>query len=141
MTANMVVEHLKNPKVIFKEINRVLKPDGIFIFHTPNVLSYLGMIRRLVPNILKDKIIFLIEGRKKKDIFNAYRRVNTRKNIIRLAEETGFQILKIKMVVTSAQFAIIPPLMLIELIWIKLLMTKPLKSLRTNIIAILRKEK
>lgn len=137
----MVVEHLKNPKVIFKEINRVLKPDGIFIFHTPNVLSYLGMIRRLVPNILKDKIIFLIEGRKKKDIFNAYRRVNTRKNIIRLAEETGFQILKIKMVVTSAQFAIIPPLMLIELIWIKLLMTKPLKSLRTNIIAILRKEK
>jgi ubiquinone/menaquinone biosynthesis C-methylase UbiE len=140
LTANMVVEHLENPNLIFKEINRALKPGGIFIFHTPNILSYLGVIGKIVPGVLKEKIILFLEGRRKKEVFRTWYRVNTREHIIRLAKETGFEVLKIRMIVTSAQFAVIPPLMLIELTWIKLLMTKPLKSLRTNIIAILRKE-
>src|SRR6187549_1083897 len=33
-TANMVVEHLDSPRIQFTEINRILKPGGIFIFHT-----------------------------------------------------------------------------------------------------------
>jgi len=31
-----VVEHVQNPKKMFKEIQRVLKPGGYFIFQTPN---------------------------------------------------------------------------------------------------------
>lgn len=35
VTANMVVEHLESPDVQFQEVNRILKPGGVFIFHTP----------------------------------------------------------------------------------------------------------
>src|SRR4030095_86368 len=38
VTANMVVEHLADPVEQFCEINRVLKPGGRFLFHTPNTL-------------------------------------------------------------------------------------------------------
>ncbi|HMF58364.1 MAG TPA: class I SAM-dependent methyltransferase, partial [Pyrinomonadaceae bacterium] len=34
VTANMVVEHLDAPAVQFAEVHRILRPGGIFIFHT-----------------------------------------------------------------------------------------------------------
>jgi len=43
------------------------------------------------------------------------------------------------MIVNTAAFAVIPPLAIMELLWIKCLMFKSLRTLRTNIIAILRK--
>src|SRR6266404_459531 len=41
VTANMVVEHLDKPEVQFQEVYRILKPGGLFLFHTPNALGYL----------------------------------------------------------------------------------------------------
>lgn len=139
VTANMVVEHLDKPATQFQEINRILKPGGIFIFHTPNIFGYTTAIARLIPNIVKDKLIYLLQGRREKDIFDTYYRGNTRREIYKLSANTGFQVMKIKMIVSSAQFVVIPPLVIFELIWIRLLMTKPFKPLRTNIIAILKK--
>lgn len=140
VTANMVVEHLDNPDVQFQEVNRVLKHGGIFVFHTPNVFGYALIMRRLVPNILKNKFIYFLQGRKEKDIFNTYYKANTRKRISHLAKTTGFEVVKIKMVVSCAQFIIIIPFVILELLWIRILMTKLFKPLRTNIIAVLRKQ-
>lgn len=49
------LEHVENPEQIIREASRVLKPDGLFFFHTfnRNVLSYLLVIKCvdwLVPN-------------------------------------------------------------------------------------------
>jgi len=138
-TANMVVEHLDNPGTQLKEIRRVLNPKGIFIFHTPNILGYSTIIGRLVPNILKNKLIHIFQGRKEEDIFDTYYKANSIRTINRLASNTGFEVEKIKMVNSSAQFIIIPPLVLLELIWIRILMRKRNKSLRPYIIATLKK--
>lgn len=139
VTANMVVEHLVNPEEQFQEINKILKPDGVMIFHTPNIFGYTTIMRRLVPKILKNKLIFLLDGREKEDVFDTYYKANSKKRIINLAQKSGFNILKIKMIVSTAMFAIIPPLAIFELICIKILMTKLFKPLRPNIIAILKK--
>ena len=36
ITANMVLEHVRDPASLFKEVARVLGPGGLFLIHTPN---------------------------------------------------------------------------------------------------------
>ncbi len=140
VTANMVVEHLDFPEIQFKDVLRILKRGGLFIFHTPNAVSYVTIVNRLVPETLKKKLIYVLEGRKEEDVFETHYKANTARRISALARLTGFEAVKIKMLVTSAAFALVLPVAVAELIWIRLLMTRPFKPLRTNIIAILRKQ-
>jgi hypothetical protein len=57
----------------------------------------------------------------------------------RLAAETGLALEDVDLVTTSAALVVIPPAVVLELLWIRLLMTKALRPLRTNLIAVLRK--
>jgi ubiquinone/menaquinone biosynthesis C-methylase UbiE len=139
VTANMVVEHLENPSEEFREVCRVLAPGGLFIFHTPNALGYGTVMARLVPERFKSRLIYFLESRREEDVFETHYKANTRKKIEELAAETGFRVLNMKMIVTAAIFAVVPPLAVAELILIRILMTKPCKGLRTNIITIMRK--
>ena len=139
VTANMVVEHLDNPDVQFQEVYRVLKPGGLFMFHTPNALGYLTIGARLVPDRFKDRLVYLLDGRSENDVFETHYKANTRKKIGEVAQAAGFELMKIKMLVSEAGFMFVPPLAVPELVWIRLLMTKSFKPLRTTIIAILKK--
>lgn len=139
VSANMVVEHLDAPARQFAEIHRILKPGGRFIFHTPNTLGYTTLCARLLSNSFKKKLVYLLEGRKGEDIFPAYYRANSESRIRQLAQSTGFHIEKIKLIVSSAEAAIVPPIAVLELLWIRMLMTRSLRKFRVNIIAILEK--
>lgn len=140
VTANMVVEHLNDPASQFKEIRRVLKPEGLFIFHTPNLLGYVAILSKLVPEGLKAKVIYFLQQRHENDIFPAFYKINTAGAINSMSKETGFDVTKIKMIVSSANFVMFPPLLIPELLWIRLLMTRPFRQLRPNIIAVLKKK-
>ncbi len=139
-TANMVVEHFDNPKVQFSEINRVLKPNGIFIFHTVNGTGYFAIMRKIVPNVFAKKLAKVLDGRESDDVFEVHYKANSEKKVRLLAQETGFEVEKIKLISSDATFALIPPLAVIELLWIRLLMQKSLQKLRTNIIVVLKKK-
>ena len=140
VTANMVVEHLDDPQVQFREVNRVLKPGGLFIFHTPNEYGHFSMMRKMVPGFAVKKLSKLLDGRDAEDVFEVHYKANNEKAIEKLAKETGFETKEIKLVSSDAVFAIVPPLAVAELIWIKILKAESLKSLRTNIIAVLKKK-
>lgn len=139
VTANMVVEHLYRPNDQFLEISRILRPGGLFIFHTPNAHGYITVMSRLFPEGLKKKLIALLEERAEDDVFETHYKANSKKQIRDVAKMTGFEVVKLRMLVTDGAFVLIPPLSIAELIWIRILMTKPFAAMRTNIIAILQK--
>lgn len=64
LLTNFVLEHIKSPETFFKEVNRVMKTNGIFIIWTPNANSISGIIIRLFPFSLTNKIkkVFLNGG-------------------------------------------------------------------------------
>lgn len=139
VSANMVVEHLDQPAVQFREVFRVLKPGGIFIFHTPNARGYTTMAARLTPESFKVGLIKVLDGRPSEDVFRTHYRANTESQICKLAQETGLHVKSIRYVASSAKFAVIWPLAFLELFWIKLLLNRHFRSWRTNLIVTLRK--
>jgi|SRR5580704_243111 SAM-dependent methyltransferase len=139
VTANMVVEHLAEPDLQFREIHRILRPGGLFVFHTPNAYGYMTLFARLVPEFMKGRLIQLLDGRAAEDVFKTYYRANTESQIRRLAQQTGFEIEKLRLVASVAKFAVIAPLAFFELLWIRLLLWRGLRSLRTNLIVTLKK--
>jgi len=134
-----VVEHLSEPAAQMREVRRVLKQGGILIFHTPNARSYFVILRKLIPDGISKRLARILEDRPADDVFEVHYKANTPARIRQLASNSGFKVTELRMISTDAALWIIPPLVVAELLWIKALMTRPLSSLRTNIIAVLRK--
>lgn len=84
-----VLEHLENPAKVFKEIHRVLRPNGLFFFATPNYdyfpLKIIYSLKSLNLNHLLNKFIF---GRESEDIFPTHYKANTLKEIKRYVNGT-----------------------------------------------------
>ncbi|HET7218519.1 MAG TPA: class I SAM-dependent methyltransferase [Vicinamibacterales bacterium] len=139
VTANMVVEHLDSPEAQFREVSRLLRPKGLFLFHTPNALGYGVMLGRLLPDAVKRRLARVLQGREAHDVFETYYRANTEARIRELASASGFTVATVDIFVADAVFAMIPPLAFLELLWLRLLMTRPFRQFRTNIITVLQK--
>lgn len=140
VSANMVVEHLEEPALQFSEIQRVLRPGGSFVFHTPNLHGYIARIAAALPEGLKGSLISVLERRKSEDVYPTFYRANTVEQVEALAQRTGFEVVRIARVTTTAQTAIVPPLAFAELLWLRMLERNPaLERYRTNLIVQLRR--
>lgn len=139
VTANMVVEHLDHPERQFREITRVLRQGGVLLLHTPNALGYSTVVGRMVPEGVKRILIRALDSRSPEDVFPTHYRANTRRALEHVANRAGLQLSSCSMVATDAMFAVVPPMAAIELMLIRLLMTRRLRNFRPNIIAVLKK--
>jgi ubiquinone/menaquinone biosynthesis C-methylase UbiE len=98
VTCNMVVEHLGDPPQCFAEIQRVLAPGGVVIFHTPNLRNYMVFLNhtlgRILPRGLVLGLIRAGEGRAAEEVFPTFYRMNTPGRVRAVARELGFTVEK-----------------------------------------------
>jgi SAM-dependent methyltransferase len=139
ITANMVVEHLANPRLVFAEIHRVLVPGGTFLFHTPNVNGYITAVNKYLPDRIKKLAAKVLNGRDPDDVYPTFYRCNTEESIIYAASATGLEVERFLHIPSTAIFVRILPIAAVELLWIRATMRQSLARFRTNIIVLLHK--
>lgn len=87
-----VMEHVKHPEKVFREVARVLKPGGLFAFVTPNRRSLLVFFRRLLNYRTAKRLVRSLYGREEADTFDVVYGANTVRKIEHLAKEIGFAV-------------------------------------------------
>ncbi len=91
-----VLEHLPEPVTVFEEIHRVLKPDGRFLFKTPNKWHYVALIARSTPHSFHE-YVNRVRGREEHDTFPTLYRVNSPRKIRECASKAGFREVEIRL--------------------------------------------
>ena len=89
--ADNVLEHLEDPSDAFREIHRVLKTGGSFVFKTPNRWHYMPLIAKATP-FRFHRYVNRRRGRADSDTFPTRYRANSSSQLRRLAAATNFQV-------------------------------------------------
>jgi ubiquinone/menaquinone biosynthesis C-methylase UbiE len=98
VTCNMVVEHLDKPGRAFAEVARCLRPGGAIVVITPNLLNYgiMGnaVASKVMPEEWRLRLVRNSDSREPKDVFPVRYKANTMRSLVRLFNESGFELHK-----------------------------------------------
>jgi len=135
-----VLEHLDSPLDVYREVYRVLKPGGYFLFKTPNKWHYMPLIARVTPHGFH-QFVNRLRGRKEVDTFPTRYRTNTKGDVASLAKRAELQVVSIERIEGRPEY--------LRMTWLTYLfgaayesivnMTKVFEPLRVLLIGVLRK--
>jgi 2-polyprenyl-3-methyl-5-hydroxy-6-metoxy-1,4-benzoquinol methylase len=77
-----VIEHLENPRAVFRELSRLLRPGGSLLLTTPNQES----IRSIASLIARGHFVAFLD-----ESYPAHLTALVRRDLERLCSETGFE--------------------------------------------------
>ena len=108
--ASWVLEHLERPLRTFQSIHRILKPNGVFVFITPNAQHPLAMFNNLLGRMgrLQGQLVDTLYGRSHADTFPTYYRANHIQTLHQLGEECGLQLKTIHAIPDPSYLAFTP---------------------------------
>lgn len=108
VVANNVMEHIPNPQAVYREIFRVLKPGGQFVFKTPNKWHYMPLIARLTP-LWFHQFVNRMRGRKSEDTFPTKYLANSLEQITALAKDSGLVVETIRSIEGRPEYMRLTP--------------------------------
>jgi SAM-dependent methyltransferase len=91
-----VLEHIVDVSNVYKEIHRILKPGGTFLFLVPNLWNYNSVVSCIIPNSLHKFVVEKLTGRPGHDTFPTYYETNTRRAITFFSRDNGFEVLSLE---------------------------------------------
>ncbi len=110
--AAWVLEHLERPLHTFRSIHRILKPDGVFVFITPNAQHPLALFNNLLGHMgrLQGQLVDKLYGRSHADTFPTYYRANHIETLYELGIESGLRLKTIHTIQDPSYLAFTPTL-------------------------------
>jgi len=91
LLSDCVLEHVSDPAAFFAEAGRVVKPGGFICLRTPNALSYVALVARIMPNRLHRRILRTAQPtRQEDDVFPTLYRCNRKGLLRRFLRDSGF---------------------------------------------------
>ena len=132
-----LLEHLATPEQDFREIARVLRPNGAFVFITPNGRHPLAFANRVLGRFeqVQGMVVRRLYGRVEDDTFPTRYRANTLRQINDLAEGAGLDFNTWETVPDPSYLAFNPPLFR-AMCWFE---TAVPKSARLHLVGVLSK--
>ena len=102
-----VLEHMKEPADAFREVRRVLRPRGHFVFVTPNMRNPLMIANRIgkaLPDVQR-RLVPRVYGRDEADTFRVQYRVNTVEAVRVHAEAAGLGVHDLRVIADPTYLA------------------------------------
>ncbi|WP_164729852.1 class I SAM-dependent methyltransferase [Rhodomicrobium lacus] len=139
--SDYVVEHVERPAVFLREVYRVLKPGGAYVFRTPNQYHYVALVARATPHWFHKLVANRMRGLAAEayEPFPTYYRMNTRGEVHRLAVSCGFSRVDIEMLEGFPAYLMFNSVPFLAGMAYERLVnsSQSLGSLRANIVAVL----
>jgi SAM-dependent methyltransferase len=90
--ARSVMEHVTDPRAVYAEMHRILRPGGHFVFLTGNLWDYAALVACAVPNRFHPWVVRRTEGREEIDTFPTAYKTNTRGSVAKWAKGAGLDV-------------------------------------------------
>lgn len=140
--SNYVLEHVPDADLHFREVARVLRPGGIYLFRTPNTWHYVTIASRLLPHSVHLHLANRL--RRLKDAHDPYPTVyhaNSRRAILRHAQNAALRVSALEMVEPEPSYGAANPVLFFPMMFYERLVNRldALRGFRVNILGILEK--
>jgi SAM-dependent methyltransferase len=109
--SNYVLEHIENPRDHFREVARILRPGGAYVFRTPNRWHYVTLASRLLPHAVHvstaNHLRKLDDGAH--EPWPTFYRANSRAQLSRLAGATSLEVHELRFIETEPSYGAMHP--------------------------------
>lgn len=95
-----MLEHVREPALVLREVRRVLREGGHFVFLTPNLrnpLLLLNLIAKALP-MVQTRLVSRFYGRREADTFPVQYRANTVSTLRALAAASDLRVAELRVI-------------------------------------------